>query len=173
MLKYPIGKSPAQADYTFEEIATNIARIAELPVSLMKLSATLKKEDYQVSYRPGGWNIAQIIHHITDSHINAYIRLKFALTENNPTIKPYDENLWAIMPDATGGDDAHVSIIILSGLHHRMAKLLSTLEESAFKKSYVHPQYVKTYSLAQFCATYAWHGEHHLAQMQVALEKRF
>ncbi|MCD6067196.1 MAG: hypothetical protein K0S33_2022 [Bacteroidetes bacterium] len=173
MLKYPIGKSPAKADFSFEEISTNISRIAELPVALMKLSAELKKEDYDVSYRPGGWSIAQIIHHITDSHVNAYTRVKLTLTENNPTIKPYDENLWAITPDATSGDDTHVSVIILSGIHHRLAKLLSSLEESAFKKTYIHPQYIKTVNLAQLCDLYAWHGEHHVAQIKVALEKRF
>jgi len=173
VLKYPIGKSPSQKGYDFEEIKQNIDRIAEAPVALMKLSAEIKPEEMGYRYRPGSWTIAQIFHHIADSHVNAYIRLKFTLTEENPTIKPYDENLWAVMPDATSGDDIHVSVIILSGIHHRMCKLLHSLSEEAFAKTYFHPAYQKTVTLAEMCALYAWHGEHHLAQIRVALEKKF
>ncbi|HEY1038279.1 MAG TPA: putative metal-dependent hydrolase [Bacteroidia bacterium] len=173
LLKYPIGKAPSPQEYTFEEIKRNIERISTFPLTLMKLSADLKPEDLEYKYRPGSWNVVQILHHLADSHINAYVRLKFALTQDHPTIMPYDENLWAVMPDAVSTDDYQVSILIVSGLHHRMSKVLMSLDESAFSKTYFHPAYQKTVTLAQMVATYAWHGEHHIAQIKVAQEKKF
>ncbi len=172
-LKYPTGKFVAKKEYTFEEIKENIQRLSVLPVALMKLSAEIKAEEMQYCYRPGSWTIAQIFHHIADSHVNAYIRLKFTLAEENPTIKPYNENVWAVMPDANSGDDIHVSVIIVSGIHHRMCKLMESMEEAAFQRTYFHPEHQKTFTLAEMCALYAWHGEHHLAQIKVALEKKF
>jgi len=172
-VKYPIGKSPILGSFTLEETKKNIERISVMPVALMKLSSEIKKEDFNYSYRPNGWNVAQILHHLADSHINMYIRVKFALTEENPTIKPYDENLWAVMPDAISGDDAHVSVLIVSGIHHRLSVLLNSLTEEQLNRTVFHPQRNANISIADMCALYAWHGEHHLGQIKVAIEKRF
>lgn len=172
-LKYPTGKFVAQKEYSFEEIKHNISRLAAFPVALMKLSAEIKAEEMNCCYRPGSWTIAQIFHHIADSHVNAYIRLKFTLAEENPTIKPYNENVWAVMPDANSGDDIHVSVIIVSGIHHRMCKLMESMEEATFQRTYFHSEYQKMFTLAEMCALYAWHGDHHLEQIKVALEKKF
>lgn len=172
-LKYPNGKFSARQHYTYEEVKKYVDEIAQFPVDLMKLSSELKEGDYKYSYRPGGWTIAQLIHHIADSHLNAYIRIKLTLTESSPVVKPYDENLWAAMPDANEGNDAHVSVIIISGIHHRMSKLLHSLDENAFEKNYFHPQYNQLFNLGYLCALYAWHGAHHLAQIRVALERKF
>lgn len=172
-LRYPIGKMPDLSSRTLNDTKQSINKISEFPVALMKTVSEIKKEDFGFSYRPHGWNIAQIIHHIADSHLNAYIRIKLALAEENPTIKPYDENKWAIMSDAISKDDAHVSVLIVSGIHHRLSVLLTSLKENDMKRTVYHPELQRTLSIADFCNMYAWDGEHHLAQIKLALEKKF
>ena len=172
-LRYPIGKMPDLTSCTDEYTKQSILQLSEFPLALMKIISEIKKEGLIFSYRPGGWNIAQMVHHLADSHLNAYVRIKLALSEENPTIKPYDENKWAAMPDATSTEDTHVSVLLVSAIHHRLAVLLSSLSDADFKRTVFHPELQKTISIADFCNMYAWHGNHHLAQIKIALEKRY
>ena len=172
-LRYPIGKMPDLTACTVENTKQSVLQISEFPIALMKTVSEIKKENFHFSYRPDGWNIAQILHHIADSHLNAYIRIKLALSEENPTIKPYDENKWALMPDAVSKEDTHVSVLLVSAIHHRLSVLLSSLSDADFKRTVFHPELQQTLSVADFCNMYAWHGNHHLAQINLALEKQY
>jgi uncharacterized damage-inducible protein DinB len=166
---YPIGKFTPPAEFTEEVITKLIQDIRILPEHLKKVSKKIKKnKQLQYSYRDGGWSIEQIIHHIADSHMNAFVRYKLALTENNPTIKPYDENLWSETADIQL--PIKTSIKLLKALHTKWTVLLENMDKNDFKRTYFHPGYNTTSSLQQVLALYAWHGKHHVAQIEVALK---
>jgi len=166
---YPIGKFKAPTEFTDEIITKLIQDIRILPDHLKAVSKKInKKKKLQYSYRDGGWSIEQIIHHIADSHMNAFIRFKLALTENNPTIKPYDENLWAETADIQL--PVKVSIKLLKALHTKWTVLLENMDKNDFKRTYYHPGYNTTSTMQQVLALYAWHGKHHVAQIEVALK---
>ncbi len=166
---YPIGKFKAPTEFTDEIITKLIQDIRILPDHLKAVSKKInKKKKLQYSYRDGGWSIEQIIHHIADSHMNAFIRFKLALTENNPTIKPYDENLWAETADIQL--PLKVSIKLLKALHTKWTVLLENMDKNDFKRTYYHPGYNTTSTMQQVLALYAWHGKHHVAQIEVALK---
>jgi hypothetical protein len=171
-LKYPTGKLQWETEYTPEVIRKLIAKIEQFPADLRTLAGSLTKEDLSYGYRPGGWNIRQIIHHISDSHINAYIRTKLAITEENPTIKPYDENKWAAMVDAND-DNIEVSILITENIHKKLVPILKSLDFEDFDRTYYHPDMKRDVPLGQLLSIYAWHGHHHLGQIKTALLKRF
>jgi uncharacterized damage-inducible protein DinB len=166
---YPIGKFTPPAEFTEEVITKLIQDIRILPEHLKKVSKKIKKnKQLQYSYRDGGWSIEQIIHHIADSHMNAFVRYKLALTENNPTIKAYDENLWSETADIQL--PIKTSIKLLKALHTKWTVLLENMDKNDFKRTYFHPGYNTTSSLQQVLALYAWHGKHHVAQIEVALK---
>ncbi len=166
---YPIGKFTPPAEFTEEVITKLIQDIRILPEHLKKVSKKIKKnKQLQYSYRDGGWSIEQIIHHIADSHMNAFVRYKLALTENNPTIKPYDENLWSETADIQL--PIKTSIKLLKALHTKWTVLLENMDKNDFKRTYYHPGYNTTSTLQQVLALYAWHGKHHIAQIEVALK---
>jgi len=166
---YPIGKFTPPAEFTEEVITKLIQDIRILPEHLKKVSKKIKKnKQLQYSYRDGGWSIEQIIHHIADSHMNAFVRYKLALTENNPTIKPYDENLWSETADIQL--PIKTSIKLLKALHTKWTVLLENMDKNDFKRTYYHPGYNTTSTLQQLLALYAWHGKHHIAQIEVALK---
>ena len=169
-LKYPIGKfsMPEKTNKAMHQVWLN--DLAILPGRLESETATLNDKQLDTPYRPGGWTTRQLVHHIADSHLNAFCRIKLTLTEDSPTIKPYEEGAWAAMSDYTSLP-IDSSLNILRGLHPRMVYVLKNLSDEAFQKYYVHPEYGKTYSLEAVLGLYAWHSNHHLSHI-LALKKR-
>jgi hypothetical protein len=163
-IKYPIGKFNCPAKITSEQINSWINDIEEFTNSLNKTYENLDKNLLNKSYRQGGWTINQIIHHLFDSHVNAYIRTKLILTEDKPTIKPYDENAWSDLQDINSVP-AEVSINLIDGLHKRWMALVRTLKPSDFKKEMYHPEHKRNIPLDELLGMYAWHGKHHLAHI--------
>lgn len=167
-LRFPVGKFVAPDIWTKEDLIRWMAEIAVLPGQIGMLMQRLSEEDLDTAYRPGGWTVRQVIHHLPDSHMNAYLRFKWTLTEEHPTIKPYDEELWAKLPD-TAKTSPHVSLTLLDALHHRWVVLLKHMTEDDWQRTYYHPGSQKTYYLGQVCAMYAWHGRHHAAHIELVL----
>lgn len=168
---YPIGKLNQPKEFTEDIITKMVHDIRVLPKHLKKVCKKIKKKDeLQLSYRDGGWSIEQIVHHIADSHMNAFIRFKMALTENNPTIKPYDENLWSETADIQL--PIKTSIKLLKALHEKWTSLLENMDKNDFKRTYFHPGYNTKSTLEEVLAVYAWHGKHHVAQIEVALKTK-
>ncbi len=166
---YPIGKLLLPATYSEAVINKLIQDLHVLPEQLKAVSKKInKKKKLTYSYREGGWNVEQIIHHIADSHMNALVRFKLTLTENNPTVKPYDENLWAETVD--NQLPVKNSIRLLKAIHAKWTILLENMDKNDFKRTYFHPEMNRTVSLEEMLATYAWHGKHHVAQIAVALK---
>lgn len=167
-LRYPIGQFqwPGHADAELR--ASWIAEIESLPERL--LDAVANMEDIDTPYREGGWTVRQVIHHLADSHMNSYIRFKLALTEDHPTIRPYDEAAWAELAD---GRSAHigVSMILLQHLHARWVILLRSMDDADYARTFYHPGSGKTVRLDECLGMYAWHGNHHLAHI-TSLSKR-
>ncbi|CAI2765553.1 YfiT family bacillithiol transferase [Flavobacterium collinsii] len=163
-LKYPIGKFQAPKDYNAEYISTNIAIIESFPNKLKKETIDLTEEQLDTSYRPDGWTVRQVIHHCAESHMNCFIRLKWALTENNPVIKAYDEKLWSELPDNLTMP-IEPTLQLLEGLHFRLAYIMKNLSGSDLDKSFIHPENNSEYLLKQIIGMYAWHSNHHLAHI--------
>jgi uncharacterized damage-inducible protein DinB len=158
----PAGAFVAEDGYSPQRRAELIAVLAEAPAALRNLVVGLPDERLDVRYR--NWTIRQIVHHLADSHINSYVRFKWALTEDQPTIKAYDEGLWAALPDARTGD-VEAPLALLEGLHARWVQLLRLLTEEQFARSFLHPETGKTVSLNAALCYYAWHCKHHTAQI--------
>jgi hypothetical protein len=159
-LKYPIGKFEYGKTYSSSDTETHIEVIATLFNKLKNLSDSLGDENLKKPYRPDGWTGKQVIHHLADSHINSYIRYKWALTEDNPTIKPYFEDKWAALPDSEIANIA-LSLNLLDNLHQRWVILLKTMTNSDFDRTFYHPKSERAISLREATAMYAWHSEHH------------
>ncbi len=161
-LKYPVGKF----NYDAATVVPRTDRISEIertPQLLRSALAGLSESQLQTAYRPGGWTVTQVVHHLPESHMNAYIRFKLALTENEPTIKPYQESLWAEREDTRMAPIA-VSTALLDALHQRWAILLKTLQPDEWARSFRHPE-LGLVSLDKSLALYAWHGRHHVAHI--------
>ncbi len=158
-LRYPIGEFVAQPLYSSDETKQHIMAIAHLPAKLTALVGNWPDDRLDTPYRPGGWTVRQLVHHIADSHINGYIRTKLALTETNPTVRPYHEGEWARLPDS--GLDIAPSLVLLNGVHRRWATTFEALSEAGLQRTFYHSGSDKTFTLAQQAANYAWHGEHH------------
>jgi hypothetical protein len=165
-LKYPIGKFTQPEVYTKEYIAEQIAEIASFPERLKKEVIHLSEEQLDTPYRQDGWTVRQVIHHCADSHVNCYIRLKWALTEENPIIKYYYEERWSILEDNVTMPISP-TLQLLEGLHFRLAYLMQALNTNALEKSFIHPEHNKEIQIKELIATYAWHGNHHLAHITV------
>ncbi len=167
-LKYPTGKWKPQSTYTQEEIAGYLDKLDAFPKELLELLKRIPDSDYDNTYREGGWNIRQIVHHVLDSHMNSYMRFKLTLTENTPIIKPYEQDDWVNTPDAEDRNLIGIAELI-NVLHQRILKLLGGLDASDWtSKQYFHPERRVLVSLAENASLYAWHGHHHLAQIQIA-----
>ena len=170
-LRYPIGMMPVpDGRVTAEQREQWITSIETLPHRLRAAVDGLTPEQYQTPYRPGGWTVHQLVHHLPDSHLNAYTRFKLALTEDEPTIKPYDEAAWAELAD-TRITPPEVSLALLGALHRRWVSLLRALPASAFARTLRHPEHGRSFTLDQLLAQYAWHSEHHLRHI-AALQER-
>ena len=169
-LRYPLGKFIAPTEYSSEYLSEKIEEIASFPERLKKQVNHLTNDQLDTPYRQDGWTIRQVIHHCADSHINCYIRLKWALTEENPTIKFYYEDRWAELHDNLTMP-IEPSLLLLEGLHFRLAYLTKSLSTDDLEKSFIHPEHSKEFQLKEIIGTYAWHGNHHLAHI-TELKKR-
>lgn len=162
-IRYPLGKWVRDPHLDAAGRAVCISAIAELPARLTSALAGLTDAQLDTPYREGGWTPRQIAHHLADSHLNAYSRFKLGLTEQAPTIKPYDEAAWAETVDNKAPVSASLSI--LTGLHERWALLLESLDATAFTRTVQHPEHKGPLSLTELLGLYAWHGRHHVAQI--------
>lgn len=164
-LAYPVGRYEAPEKYLPQLQHEWITAIDALPKWLDHCIENLDAAQLDTPYRPGGWSIHQVIHHLADSHINAYIRLKLALTEDSPVIKPYDEKLWAELPDVEIVP-VNVSITLLHALHLRWVQCLRNMEAVDWERTYFHPEYERYVPLWEMTDLYAWHGRHHTEQIR-------
>lgn len=163
-LRFPIGPFTYARPATAEERRQRIAQIERTPEELRAAARGLSAAQLDTPYRPGGWTVRQVVHHVPDSHLNAVIRFKLALTESSPTIKPYDEARWAELGDVAG-TPIEVSLRLLDALHERWVVLLRSLAPAEFERTLVHPERNATMTLDEVLALYAWHGPHHTAHI--------
>jgi len=168
-LSYPIGKFSYSGESTPEQRSQSIAKIASTPPRLRAAVKGLSPVQLDTPYRPGGWTVRQVLHHVPESHMNAYIRFKLALTEDVPTIKPYMEDRWAQLRDIPH-TPIETSLALLDHLHLRWVTLLKTLEPSDFARAFRHPE-LGVQSLDRSLAMYAWHGAHHIAHITALRER--
>jgi hypothetical protein len=168
-LKYPIGRFEYDAAKAAGLRLSCIAQIAALPAEIAAAVRGLNDAQLDTPYRDGGWTARQVVHHVADSHMNAFGRVKLALTEDKPTVKPYDENLWAALPD-TSSAPIEPSLELLRGLHARWIILWNALREDDFAREFAHPEY-GTRGMDWVLAQYAWHGRQHTAHI-IGLRKR-
>ncbi|MFC3416496.1 YfiT family bacillithiol transferase [Algoriphagus hitonicola] len=163
-LKYPIGKFKLPSPPTEDTLKEAIESIHSLPNLLEQAVISLDDSKLDTPYRPGGWTVRQVVHHLADSHMNAYIRFKLALTEENPTIKPYDESAWAALPDS------QLSILpsleIVKCTHFKWSFLMENMSKQDFNRTYFHPENNNSPKLSEVTHMYSWHGTHHLAHIQ-------
>lgn len=167
-LKYPVGEyNYSSADG--ETLDKWIKNIEELPGNISKLVSNLSYEELDLQYRPDGWNIKQVVHHLADSHMNSFIRFKLVQTEENPTIRPYNEADWALTEDAASEDVAD-SLVLLEGLHKRWTTFLKSREEADWKRVFLHPEYREQKTMEWMLGMYDWHCRHHLAHIKQAIK---
>jgi DinB superfamily len=169
-LRYPVGKFDFDAPVNETDYPKLIAAVAETPVALRSAVGGLSRVQLETRYRPGGWTVKQVVHHVPDSHLNAYTRFKLALTEDEPTIKPYDEAAWAELPDSRTVP-IEVSLDLLDALHLRWVALLRSMDTEDFNRGLRHPEHGRVITLKQMLGLYAWHGRHHVAHI-TSLRKR-
>jgi hypothetical protein len=170
-VRYPIGKFKAQP-YSEEQRIQWINDIRFLPNDLEIAIQTLDEYQLDTPYREGGWTIKQLVHHVADSHMNAYIRFKLALTEENPTIKPYEEAEWAKLPD-TFNVPVNVSVTLLHALHRRWTVINESITQEQFEnKSVFHPEHQQQITLWHLLGMYSWHGRHHVEHVKKLKEQK-
>jgi hypothetical protein len=168
-LRYPVGKFEYQEQLTESERNDLVEQIADTPAKLRSAINGLSEKQLDTPYRPEGWTLRQVVHHVPDSHMNSYVRFKLALTEDEPTIKPYDEDRWARLAD-TKATPVEVSLVLLENLHARWVRLLKSMTAEEWKRTFRHPEH-GAMTLEKALAMYAWHGRHHVAHI-TELRKR-
>jgi uncharacterized damage-inducible protein DinB len=168
-LRYPVGRFQRPASLSTSERAAAIEEVSAAPKRLRDAIRGLSDEQFDTPYRPGGWTVAQVVHHVPDSHANAYIRFKLALTEDNPTIKPYDEAAWARLEDSRT-TPVEVSLSLTDGIHDRWLRILRAMSAEDFARGLMHPENGQMI-LDQMLALYAWHGRHHVAHITSVRER--
>ena len=161
-IRYPIGPFDFKQTVGMDQVRAAIDDIAACPVALRNAVRGLDEAKLNTPYRDGGWTVRQVVHHVPESHMNAYVRIKLGLTEDRPTVKPYDEARWAELPDAKG--PIGPSLALLDPLHERWVRLLKLLDEKAFQRTIMHPANGEM-SLGLVTLHYAWHGTHHTAHI--------
>ena len=164
-LQYPIGKYIEQP-FSDKQLKEWLLDIQTLPMHVEHAIQNLDEAELDAPYRPGGWTLKQVVHHIADSHMNAYIRFKLGLSEDNPTIKPYDENAWAQMID-TQNLPINISITLLFSLHMRLHEILKNMKVEEWNRTIFHPEHQKQMTLWYLLGMYAWHGRHHVAHIMI------
>jgi uncharacterized damage-inducible protein DinB len=162
--RYPIGKFTYDGPLAEAQRNQFIDEIERAPAALRAAVQGLSPEQMETPYREGGWTVRQVAHHVPDSHMNAYIRFKLALTEDEPTIKPYAEDRWAELAD-TRSTPLEVSLVLLDSLHERWVRLLRSIPPADWKRAFRHPE-LGTVTLEKNVALYAWHGRHHVAHIR-------
>ena len=168
--RYPIGRfERPRGPLDAAARATFIDAIGATPATIRSLVERLDDRQLDSSYRAGGWTIRQVVHHVPDSHMNMYIRMKLAVTEDVPTIKPYDEGRWAELADG-GSARISMSLDLLDALHRRWVTLLRALSEQQYQRTFVHPE-LGSVALFEALAIYAWHGRHHAAHIRNAISR--
>jgi len=159
-LRYPIGRYEKATHFDPADLTEWLGVLRALPLWMDACIENLDEPQLHTPYRPGGWTIQQVVHHVADSHLNAYIRLKLALTSDNPTISPYDENAWALLPDVTSVP-VNISVTMLHTIHRRLVAVLEHMEGNDWHRTYYHPQHQRTFPLWEMVALYVWHSRHH------------
>ena len=162
-LSYPIGKFQRPASLTSAEFESAVARLATQPARLREAIHDLTAAQVDTPYRPGGWSVRQLAHHVADSHMNMYIRLKLALTEDNPTIKPYDQDAWVLLSDISE-IPVETSMVLFDAVHQRALSVLRSMSADDRARVFMHPENGPT-RIDQMTALYAWHGDHHIAHV--------
>ncbi|HEX5226117.1 MAG TPA: bacillithiol transferase BstA [Bryobacteraceae bacterium] len=168
-LSYPVGKFSMPASASAGDLATFVDQIAETPARMRAAVSGLNESQLDTTYRPGGWTVRQVVHHVPDSHMNSYVRFRLALTEDSPVVKPYEEARWAELVDARTMP-IEPSLALLDSLHARWVPLLRSLTESDWKRIFRHPE-MGPVRLEQNAALYAWHGRHHVAHITALRER--
>jgi len=168
-LRYPTGTFTMPRSLSTEQRRAAIDAIAAAPAQLRNAVRNLTDAQLDTPYRPGGWTVRQVVHHVPDSHINAFIRIKLALTVNHPTIKPYDEAAWALLDDARS-TPIETSLTLLETVHDRMLRVLRAMSPSDFARTLNHPDN-GVMTLDDVAAQYAWHGRHHVAHITGLTER--
>jgi DinB superfamily len=168
-LRFPLGKFKFEGPTTPEQREELLNQIEQAPSRLRAAVKGLSDQQLDTPYRPEGWTVRQVAHHVPDSHLNAYIRYKLALTEDEPTIKPYAEDRWARLAD-TQATPVEVSLAMLDSLHDRWVRLLRSLQSEDWKRAFRHPE-LGLVSLEKNLALYAWHGRHHVAHITALRER--
>lgn len=162
--RYPVGEFRFDGNTSQQVREQRIGEIAAAPSHLRAAIDGLSPEQLDTPYRPGGWTVRQVVHHVPDSHLNAYTRFKLALTEDEPTIRPYEEARWAELPDARTAP-VELSLTLLDVLHQRWVLLLRSLAPVDFRRRFRHPEHNRVFELDEVLAMYAWHGRHHVAHI--------
>jgi uncharacterized damage-inducible protein DinB len=168
-LRYPVGKFHWKGELTDADRAELIAQIAEAPARLREAVQGLTAEQLDTPYRPDGWTVRQVVHHVPDSHMNSYVRFKLALTEDQPTIKTYEQGLWAALPDSQN-TPVETSLTLLAALHERWVNLLRSMSPSDCGRKVNHPEH-GLITLDYLVALYAWHGRHHVGHITSLRER--
>lgn len=168
-LRFPIGKFKYEEPPTPEQRQALLLQIEQAPARLRAAVHGLSPQQLDTPYRPEGWTVRQVVHHVPDSHLNAYVRFKLALTEDEPTIKPYAEDRWAKLAD-TQATPVEVSLALLDSLHDRWVRLLRSLQPEDWKRTFRHPE-LGLVPLEKNLALYAWHGQHHMAHITSLRER--
>jgi hypothetical protein len=168
-LRYPIGEFKFEAPLTDEGRQACLAKIEETPARMRAAVAGLNEDQLNTPYRPGGWTVRQVVHHVPESHLNSYVRFKLAITEDEPTIKPYFEDRWAELDDARKAPIA-LSLDLLEALHGRWIWFLRSLKQDDFQRTFRHPE-LGIVSVDKNIALYAWHGQHHVAHITSLRER--
>jgi len=168
--RFPVGPQPQVQSLTPEERLVGLEALRALPGEFRAALSGLTDAQLDTPYREGGWTVRQVAHHVPDSHLNAYVRTRLALSEDAPVIRPYDQDAWAALPDVAG--DVTDSLDLLAALHSRWVRLLSALPPEGWARTFVHPEYGRVYTLDGMLASYAWHGRHHAAQVLGLRERR-
>ena len=162
-LRYPVGKFHYEGPPTDEQKREFLEDVAQTPAKLRAAVQGLSAAQLDTPYRPGGWTVRQVVHHVPDSHLNSYVRFKLALTEDEPTIKTYAEDRWAELAD-TPATPIEVSLTLLDSLHDRWLRLLRALTPEQWKRTLRHPE-MGAMTLEKTLALYSWHGKHHVAHI--------
>jgi uncharacterized damage-inducible protein DinB len=164
-LRYPVGRHQRPQSLTSEQRRTAIDAIAAAPTLLRAAVSGLDDRQFDTPYRPDGWTVRQVVHHVPDSHLNAYTRFKLGLTEDTPTIKPYDEDAWAKLPDVSRAP-IESSLALVEALHVRWVTLLEVMQDGDFRRPLMHPERGQI-TLDTLLQTYAWHGPHHIGHVEM------
>ena len=168
-LQYPVGRFEFPREVSSQDCERFIQEIAETPANLRAAVTGLSAGQLDMPYRPGGWTVRQVVHHLPDSHLNSYVRFKLALTEDEPTIKPYYEDRWAELQEAKTAP-IEVSLVLLDSLHKRWVLMLCSMKSEDWKRSFRHPD-LGVVSLEKNVALYSWHGRHHVGHITSLRER--